>query len=229
MPQEEPKCFGGLSLKNGLLIIMGLGILLSVSATFTGQVISGPISILLNIYGIYGVWNELAQHIKIFGMVKLVWLVISNLLDFVFYAQHGFYFPMFTVQVFNDFIDGPKILGQLDLKTVLLVVIAFGVIIAIVGIFTGSLILGLISLLVNLYGIYGIWYELALHVKIFGIIKLIALIVVNIVDIVFFVQYGATGGMVAILILNDIFDCLILYGIYIFYKHISGRGKTVSV
>lgn len=106
MPQEEPKCIGGLSLKNGLLIIMGLGILLSISATFTGQVISGPISILLNIYGIYGVWNELAQHIKIFGMVKLVWLVISNLLDFVFYAQHGFYFPMFTVQVFNDFIDG---------------------------------------------------------------------------------------------------------------------------
>ncbi|KAJ3319512.1 hypothetical protein HDV06_006245 [Boothiomyces sp. JEL0866] len=105
MPQEEPKCIGGLSLKNGLLIIMGLGILLALSATFTGSVITGPISILVNLYGIYGVWNELSQHIKIFGLVKLAWLVISNLVDFVFFAQHGFAFGMFTVLVFNDVID----------------------------------------------------------------------------------------------------------------------------
>ncbi|KAJ3268531.1 hypothetical protein HDV01_002678 [Terramyces sp. JEL0728] len=101
MPQQEPTCVGGISLKNGLLIIMTLRLILSLSATFTGAVITGPIEIVVILYGMYGVWNELALHIKIFGLVQLVWFIISNIIDFVFLAK-AFSFGLFTVLVFSD-------------------------------------------------------------------------------------------------------------------------------
>ncbi|KAJ3255808.1 hypothetical protein HK103_006066 [Boothiomyces macroporosus] len=117
---------------------------------------------------------------------------------------------------------GPRICGRFELKTVLLVVIALGVIISIYGIITGGLAAGLISLLVDLYGIYGIWYELALHVKIFGIIKLIAFIIVNVLDIISF-RNGVAMNVLIFLVVNDILDLLLLYGIWLFYRHVSGR------
>ncbi|KAJ3268530.1 hypothetical protein HDV01_002677 [Terramyces sp. JEL0728] len=122
---------------------------------------------------------------------------------------------------------GPKICGQLDLKTVLLVIIGFGVLVSIVGIVTGSLIVGIVSLVVNLYGLYAVWYEQPLHVKIFGIIKFIWLLVANILDIVGFARYGVTAGALVVLLIIDVIDILILYGLYVFYQGIGGRG-TVS-
>ncbi|KAI8892620.1 hypothetical protein BC833DRAFT_611153 [Globomyces pollinis-pini] len=116
MAEGEPMCMGGFTLKQGLLAVIGLGMLLNMSAVFNGALAAGLIGLLIQAVGFYAVFQEVPLYMKIYGGLLSVFLIVYSILMLLVFNFAGLIIlivnncftiaNLYALYIFHNYVEG---------------------------------------------------------------------------------------------------------------------------